>query len=1712
MFGDILSPVVPIILISEDRTWVHYCAIGSTVKEILKIYFPAYSTGKNEVIQVAGQEIAIHRSSRCFIQLEELIPEPPTTIIDCSEVAELHSSLRQPTLPAMIPEYPIQWHPSTEEKWDTIDRWPMGTGQIPGRYDFYMDGTATAGSKGAAAVIAIAYYNGTPYWIGARGVECRESTSSNRMEASAMMIALLWAHDVTSEAEAHQCQTVVGFKYDSMITGNIASGIWNPHVNLDLHQGNRALVQWLQERPGIQWIDWTHVAAHTGDAWNEAADTVAEAIASGLVRAPPMHCFTSQLGEQHVAEWLWYWERHRWGPHIRFTTTGPKMVIRHWPTDSQEKERHPIQSHLSIEETSTTFDATKEIHLKIGTANVLSLFPNRKDGQHGQGRYVSARMESLLRQFDKEEYHVIGLQETRSKLLGHQEASGYHILSHPATTQGVGGVQLWIRKRWRFEGDTLHISTENLEILHGDPQTLIVRLQKGTMKIILVTAHAPQSTDLGKYRHYWESLRHHLPQGFHTWPMILLADANARLGPTQSEGVGTISQDLENPTGEIFREWIDRHGLCLPSTWECHQGTTYTWTHANGNHQARLDYVGIPRSVLPQVIESWVDTNVDISLKRMDHEVATIKLRWPKPHQKRPAVTKPTRIPPHQFRDTLPYYIQQGYRHEVLQCFTGVEANGDTHQKAQALWHASEAIQQWYQTQPRLRRKSHMTPHTWDLVCQKRDAWSQLRYSRHQLKISIYAAVWQGWKKTIGKPNDFEASMNWHRSISVQLPGLYITYHRLQKQAVTALRDDDRAFYRHLGEQARDMEGNPGFLWKYVKPMLLKNMEAKTHNTRCRGPSMQQLHDHFDQLEAAHHTSYEQLLTSCRHKQQSNHDLQVTMLNINDLPTRTEVEILCRKVKPDKSPGVDGISGGLYKYGADLMSIPLHDIFLRAWITGAEPLQWKGGLLVPIWKRKGDSRQASTYRGITLLDNAAKRWHALLRQRFVDTIAPDRPLGQLGGFRHQQTGFASLYLRSLGAMTKQHNIPEAYLFVDLVGAFHYLVREAAFHTAPPDDDTLRHALATDQLDLEEVISQSCAPEARRQWETIPPPLQRALQDAHDHTWTSMTTQDGILARTFRGTRPGSPLADLAFNYYMGHILRDLQQCIDEDAVLHSLSAQIGIPLRAIAWVDDLVIPILAPTNEDLMQLLGQYTWLVRTVMRKHGFVVNFAKGKTEAVVTFRKSEAKWWRTEAFVHKEGTWEFTTGPDDPAIVLHIVPRYKHLGAIYGHHGDFRQELNYRLQDARKAYSGLRRIFGNPHLETKYKLRLFEALVMSKLFFNSGFWPRLRCEDATKINHQVVKWQRTLKAEHDARKTPDDVLRGRWHLLSLEARLGRNRVLAAYQVISNSLEVAWQAAAIADTQRDTWLQTVRDGLIWLQEVDEGFGPSTPLQQSPEQLMSWFQSTQHSGPRRARQLVWKYVLQESTMHEVVHIHKRLQTRFEQAGYLFTNTSNEDEPTDPAPTLQIYSCTKCPAAFPTRQACQAHQWRKHQEISIERQILTSSTCLACGKDFWTMARAQQHLSRTRGKPNSCFERLYQAMEPCRTPAQQELPSHLQGVKYLPAIQREAPVPLPSRWQRAMDEEWRQLRADWKEAALPDTLDEALYMNIQRRLDHITHGWLRANHPRDEPTGLWLECLQGQVADGHCTEPEAAWAFSMGYTALGLPLRQPGRCEGDPTT
>lgn len=152
------------------------------------------------------------------------------------------------------------------------------------------------------------------------------------------------------------------------------------------------------------------------------------------------------------------------------------------------------------------------------------------------------------------------------------------------------------------------------------------------------------------------------------------------------------------------------------------------------------------------------------------------------------------------------------------------------------------------------------------------------------------------------------------------------------------------------------------------------------------------------------------------------------------------------------------------------------------------------------------------------------------------------------------------------------------------------------------------------------------------------------------------------------------------------------------------------------------------------------------------------------------------------------------------------------------------------------------------------------------------------------------------------------------------------------------------------------------------------------------------------------KHVPQERIARDVSHYHKLITDEIQNFG---GNLWFDDDMAD-SPSPRMHRCRECDKTFKTVQALAAHEYQKHDILSIERPHIQSTTCPGCLRDFHTTWRVQQHL-RYRG--NGCWDRIHGARHPGE-PITIHLPAHLKHVKRLPAVRRQHGPLRPTSRQR----------------------------------------------------------------------------------------------------
>eukprot|EP00438_Fugacium_kawagutii_P025384 Skav223571 [mRNA] locus=scaffold34:470903:474406:- [translate_table: standard] len=743
-------------------------------------------------------------------------------------------------------------------------------------------------------------------------------------------------------------------------------------------------------------------------------------------------------------------------------------------------------------------------------------------------------------------------------------------------------------------------------------------------------------------------------------------------------------------------------------------------------------------------------------------------------------------------------------------------------------------------------------------------------------------------------------------------------------------------------------------------------------------------------------------------------------------------------------------------------------------------------------KKPGRPSLANT-RGIMLLSSIGKLHHALIRRALLAPAQTFRHASQYGGYPGQQTSFASLQLRAFSRVASASGLSQAILYIDARHAFHYMLRSHAFGGSVGFPPRLREVLLADGFDADR-LEQLVGLHATAFDQAAPPLLKEVVRDAHTNTWYMVRPPHGTMPecfRTNRGSRPGSPLADLAFNIVMSSLLRDVQQLLTDHPVIQMACARLSLPVPVVTWADDVPVPLISCSAGALLQLTHDLVPAIDRVFQDYGLRLNYAAGKTELMMMLKGAGAPQLRDELLFDSFGVLSLPTG-----VQLRIVSGYQHLGIAFAQKAAIEVEVRERIKKATAAYRQLSRpLFGNRRLSICLRLQLLESLVLPVLFYASGTWTLLPPSLFKQLDGVIVKWQRRIAGDgfwRDA-QTSDEAFRAKWSLPSLALRLAKHRLLFAMQAAKQAPNALFDVLSCEDDLVATsWLNALRHALRWFISEQETH-PLRGCALTAAEIFAWLATVDKTQMNLVRRILTKTIRQEQIVHDVADTYRHLIAVSRQHGCSLIAPVVEEEPA----LTTSFCCPTCTKSFSTIQGLSAHRWRAHQHLSLERYYMDSTVCPACNVCFWSTRRLQQHLKRTRQFREGCFFKLHKYLTPVShdqaRARHDDVPPGLQHVDRLPARPAMSPAPWLEAhgtvWDRELAARQDLLQAQWDHFEYPPALDPLVQREVSDRLTQLTLAWLRL-HPDDPPADesiacTWLECLD-TYASAHLM---AVWTF-----------------------
>ena len=692
--------------------------------------------------------------------------------------------------------------------------------------------------------------------------------------------------------------------------------------------------------------------AHTGCAFNELADAVAKSAALG--GATPALNFLPTVFWQGISEGVidWAWTCHGQANSAHVPPLGADGT---WSAAACQTQPVTLPPSPYFAPEAVAESMAQELYMSLVQYNCLSI--------KGQ-----AAKEIMATALDQIGCGVAGLQETRTADDGISAPGSYWVLSSPATSEGVGGCQIWLHREKPMgysasSGEPFYWERRSFSILLAEPQLLIVLAHAGGVRFCLVSGHAPTALATERIRTAWWRK---LSQGIRTAPRgcipLVFVDANARFEANREAPATTCSP----PRCHNARAMLAlAKEFNLEATHQfSHTGKRlFSWKSPQGR-LGLIDYILFDACFATALRTDDTPDLQDLH-SGVDHYPVAATLRV------RVDGTKREHGPRICNRAIKTQYGQSVLRRALLTApVPGWEVDATSHVEAIHV-HLRTFVAQHLPPAPATPRHPALTAATLEEVRRRRLQRQRLRALSNQERKAFLLCVFRAWRNQRPPLNQF-------LRISAQVADNVVELHRLNKKVTACFQADKAQFLREQTAQAR--ASGPAAFAHMVRAVTRQGRRFKTphvvpmlHTTE--GPAigatqvMQQLGKHFAKPERARPVSEHTLRQSA-----TTVEPLETVVDAHACPTLADLVRGFKSLQSGRASGRSGLPAEVYQadpFRAGALFLP---VAMKIAARGMNPLQWCGGNVHSIPKPNKDSSTLGGWRSILLLESDAKAY------------------------------------------------------------------------------------------------------------------------------------------------------------------------------------------------------------------------------------------------------------------------------------------------------------------------------------------------------------------------------------------------------------------------------------------------------------------------------------------------------------------------------------------------------------------------------------------------------------------------------------------------------------------------------------------------------------------------------------------------------------------
>ena len=898
-----------------------------------------------------------------------------------------------------------------------------------------------------------------------------------------------------------------------------------------------------------------------------------------------------------------------------------------------------------------------------------------------------------------------------------------------------------------MQGQPLRIEEQHCTVVALSARHLLVNVAAPHFKCIFLVAHSPTDPQdvKGEVAAFWRQRASEIARIPGRLPLILLTDANGRVGSNVSPAVGQLDAEEENPAGGALHDFLLSHNLCIPATFAgCHTGESWTWCSALGDRH-RIDYIAVPQSWLGFDLRSRTWPELEAMQKRLDHIPACLTGAFLRSTADGPGAAVGFKRVACRPNDLDPGLDQTKF----LQCVQSAplpswSQDVDMHFSTfVCTWTAAGSAVAVEGAPPA--RQTFLSAATMQLVEARKDLRKYLRQEEIELKrryqlIGFAAFILQ--RRGQAAPSHIAArAAFWLRSLHVSIARAWSYLNHTCEALRGAVRRERNQYLDQLvKEVGQTGVGCPKQLFYRARKAFPKASSARRSRfvalpavelengdlAVSSDDRMQRWRAHFADQESgvpADGEDYSKLFCAVDLQRPCN----PVLFDQAMLPSLVALESSVLDLKRAKAAGADGITAELLRVAPTVAARHLISLHLKSTLSLREPVEFKGGSLMTLAKKASAAFGCHKYRSILLSSVAGKLYHRELRGKLLPALRAHCP--DLHGGVREGVGVdtISLAAKCFRALSVHAGLLPALVFFDVRAAYYQVIREC-ITGAPADDRVLLrffHRLGVPAAAFEELKEQlsrlaflpdyGCSEHATAM-----------IREMFSGTWFRMDRSAPMIA-TVAGVRPGDPLADILFAISFSAYSSSVGLALDSKNLGTVLPASAQAPpwedvpkplsLGPASWADDFVAMHSAPDPDALIGLVRAATEVYLSHATSNGIELAFAPDKTAAVLPPR---ACFHETLARDPSGGElyMQVVDAVSGQAHRMPVVQAYKHLGGIMTSSGTVVPEIHYRASQVSWSLRPLRSVlFGNPSVPLATRRHLLQSLVISRFVFGSA-----------------------------------------------------------------------------------------------------------------------------------------------------------------------------------------------------------------------------------------------------------------------------------------------------------------------------------------------------------------------------------------------------------